>query len=217
MSAFAEIFNTTSDFLRLKGITPQITKGRAASPAELEQFRKKTGVVLPESFARFFTEYANGFEFCWQKSDEIWGSVSIPGLKQLAKRQLDWVGNVRGFLEDPNSLDECIDSPYRDQAFEIWRNMKSWIPFWDEGNGDHFCVDASDGRIRYDQHDWFDGFGSLAKTNGIIAGVSLEAFLQNWSRFCFCRNKSLWWGEFAAFGAIQWKPEFFDSEYYRGV
>src|SRR5262249_6310649 len=143
------------------------------------------------------------------------GGFSIPSLKQLSEQQQQRKQRIRKFLDNPHSLDRCMKPQYRDQAFEIWRKMETWIPFWDEGNGDHFCVDAANGHILYDQHDWYDGFGSIAKTNGIIAGQTLEDFLTNWSRFCFMRNESLWWGEFGKFGAIKWDPEFFDPEYFR--
>jgi cell wall assembly regulator SMI1 len=216
MSTFADIFDATATFLRAKGISPQVSKGRRASQSAVERFREQSGLALPESFAAFYTDFADGFDFSWQKTERERGAFSIPTLKQLSKDRRAWETLVRHFLDDPRSLDRCIDPPFRAEAFEIWRKMTSWVPFWDEGNGDHFCVDTSNGRIVYDQHDWFDGFGSLlAKTNGLIAGQSLADFLQNWSRFCFQPNKRLWWGEFGEFGAIKWEPEFFEPEFFR--
>ncbi len=215
MSAFSEIFDSTAAFLRTKGIAAELSKGSKADRASVEQSHRQTGVELPKSFSAFFTEYANGFHFMWEKSEDIWGAFSLPSLKDLAEQQQDWKRNVRDFLNDPKTMDRCIDSPFRAEAFRIWRRMDSWIPLWDEGNGDHFCVDSSSGQIRYDQHDWFDGFGSLAKGNGILAGQTLEDFLRQWSRFCFRPNNSLWWGEFGEFGVIKWEPEYFDAEYCR--
>ena len=71
-----------------------------------------------------------------------------------------------------------MEARFRAEAFEIWRRMNSWIPFITEANGDHFCVECASGRILYDQHDWFDGFGALASKNGAVAGGSLEDFLK---------------------------------------
>ena len=215
MSAFAEIFDSTSAFLRAKGIPTNVSKGRMARPTAIERFQKQTGIQLPASFAALFTDYADGFHFSWEKSEDIWGSVSIPSLKEIAAQQKGWRTNVRDFLADPKSMDKCVAPPFRAEAFKIWQRMESWIPFWDEGNSDHFCVDSLSGQIVYDQHDWFDGFGSLAKTNGIVAGKTLEDFLRQWSRFCFRPNKSLWWGEFGKFGSIKWEKEYFDAEYCR--
>jgi hypothetical protein len=215
MSAFADIFDSTSAFLRAKGIPTKVSKGRVAEKTSVQQFQKQTGMALPESFSGFFTGFADGFQFSWEKNEDIWGSISIPSLKELAGQQQEWKRHVRDFLEDPKSMDQCIDPPFRAEAFEIWQRMESWIPFLGEGNGDHFCVDSLSGQIIYDQHDWFDGFGSLAKTNGIVAGKTLEDFLRQWSRFCFRPNDSLWWGEFAGFGVIKWEAGYFDAEYCR--
>lgn len=217
MNAFADIFESTTAFLHSKGITPQLSKGNPAGPNAVERFQKQTGLQLPSNFAAFFTNFADGVWFGWEKSEDIWGGISIPSLNELAAQQEEWQRNVREFLNDPKSMDHCIDAPFRAEAFEIWRRMDSWVPFWDEGNGDHFCVDPFTGQIVYDQHDWFDGFGSLAKTNGILAGKTLEDFLRQWSRFCFRPNESRWWGEFGEFGLIKWDPEYFDPEYYRKI
>lgn len=215
MNVFADIFEATATFLRTKGASPQIVKGGKASRSAVDKFSRETGVALPASFSSFYTEFADGFSFTWEANEDQWGAFSILNLEQLSKDRRDWEKNISEFLDDPNSLDQCIDPPFRGEAFEIWRNMKSWVPFWDEGNGDHFCVETTSGRIVYDQHDWFDGFGSLATTNGIVAGQSLEDFLKNWSRFCFRPNKSLWWGEFGKFGSIKWEPDYFDADYHR--
>lgn len=215
MSTFVEIFDSTAKFLHERGISPEVAQGKKALLADVERFRKQTGVSLPESFSSFFTDFSDGFVLNWEKTEDEWGTFSMPSLDQLSSERLDWERNIRSFLDDPNSLDKCIDAPFRAKAFEIWRRMESWVPFWDEGNGDHFCVDVATGQIVYDQHDWFDGFGLLAKTNGIIAGQTLSDFLENWSRFCFQSNKQLWWGEFAQFGEIKWESDYFDSNYFR--
>jgi hypothetical protein len=63
MSAFADIFDSTSAFLRAKGIATKVSKGRTAKQASVEQFQKQTGVELPQSFSAFFTSFADGFHF----------------------------------------------------------------------------------------------------------------------------------------------------------
>lgn len=215
MDSFAEIFDSTTAFLKSKGVFPEINKGKRATAKAIEKFNAQTGIALPGDFSAFFTDFADGFQFRWEKGEESFGIFSMPTLKQLAKDRLDWERNVKDFLEDPNSLNGCVREPFRVDAFQIWRNMLPWVPFWDEGNGDHFCLDVKTGRIVYDQHDWFDGFGALAKTNGITAGDNLSDFLQNWARFCFLPNKSLWWGEFSKYGAIKWDPQYFEEEFVR--
>jgi cell wall assembly regulator SMI1 len=216
MSSFADIFDATARFLQAKGISPRQSKPKKASPSAVARFCEQTDVALPESFSAFYVEFADGYEFRWQTGESAFGVFSIPSLKQLARKRRDWERYVLDFLNDPDSLDRCMEPRFRERAFEIWRTMKGWVPFWDEGNGDHFCVDTAGGQIGYDQHDWFDGFGALAKINGILAGENLTDFLQHWSQFCFQPTNSLWWGEFGEFGAIQWKPEYFQSEFFRG-
>ena len=215
MDNFAKIFDDTAAYLKTKGISAYIFKGTKASQSAIQQFCQENGLTLPESFLAFYTHYANGFEFNWVKNEDVWGGFSIPNLTQLSEQRLNWERNVQDFLNDPNSLDRCVDLPFRAEAFKIWHEMKSWVPFWREEDGDHFCVDVRNGQIIFDQHDWFDGFGSLTKANGIIAGTNFEEFLNNWSRFCFQPNKSFWWGEFNKFGVIKWEAEYFNAEFYR--
>ena len=217
MNAFAGIFDSTNAFLEAKGIPCGQHKGAVAGPRAVEKFQAETGIRLPGSFSEFFTGFADGFQFYWEQSEDVCGGIAIPSLEEIAEEQKKWKRNVQDFLADPHCLDRCVQPPFRAQAFEVWRRMELWVPFWDESNGDHFCVDSSSGQIVYDQHDWFDGFGSIATTNGILAGRTLEDFLRNWSRFCFASNTSLWWGEFGKFGEIRWEPEYFAEEFYRGA
>jgi hypothetical protein len=216
MNPYSGIFDTTSSFLKKKGAHIEIAKGKKASSKDVELFLQKTGVALPESFSSFYTEFADGFDFRWMRADEVYGVFSLPSLESMAESRLSWERNVRDFLEDEHSLDKCVEEPFRAEAFAIWEKMLSWVPIWDEGDGDHFCLDTTTGQIVYDQHDWFDGFGSITKTNGIIAGQNLQDFIRNWSQFCFKSNNSLWWGEFGEFGAIKWEKKYFDAEFYRG-
>ena len=175
MSSFPEIFDSTAAFLKKKGISVEVNGGAKASMREVEKFHRQTGIVLPESFASFYTGFANGYEFIWQKDDETWGRFSIPNLDEIAVSTQDWLSNIKDFLDNPHSLDQCVKPPFRAEAFDIWKRMRGWAPMRRDTDGDHFCVETSSGRILYDQHDWFDGFGSLAKTNGIVAGESLGA------------------------------------------
>jgi len=215
MASFQEIFDKTEVFLKKKGISSEIAKGELASTADLEYFEQQSGLILPDSFSLFYTSFANGFNFCWEFEEEIQGQFAMPTLLQLGETYRDWRSNVQDFYKDPNSLDRCVELVFRTEAFAVWRRMEPWVPFWNEGNGDHFCVDSKTGQIVYDQHDWYDGFGSLTKTNGILAGHDFGNFLHNWSRFCFLPNTGHWWGEFGKFGAIKWSPEFFNPKFYR--
>ena len=93
--------------------------------------------------------------------------------------------NVADFADDPNSMNQCMDPTYRSDAYRISNRMKKWIPFIEEPDGDSFCLDCATGAIVFDKHDWFDGFGEIAETNGLIAGSDLGDFIRTWGRFSF--------------------------------
>ncbi|OYV07113.1 MAG: hypothetical protein CFE26_02770 [Verrucomicrobiales bacterium VVV1] len=82
-------------------------------------------------------------------------------------------------------MDQCIDPEFGEDAFRIWQRMKRWVPFIEEPEGDTFCLDLDSGMIVFDKHDWFDGFGEIAGTNGLIVGPSLIDFIRTWGRFSF--------------------------------
>jgi len=91
--------------------------------------------------------------------------------------------------------------------------MKDWIPFIEEPGGDAYCLDLANGEIVFDKHDWFDGFGEIAETNGMIAAPSLIDFVRTWGRFSF---SLMWFGD-APYSAAQTHLEwlFGDSEFER--
>jgi len=185
MSAdFASAFEEVATFLRSKGVTPSIESGRRATQVDLDRFKETTGVELPSSFSDFFTAFADGYRFSWESGDES-GCFSMPNLELLAEMRCQWARRTMEFTDDLQSLDQCIEAEFRDRAFEIWTRMSHWSPFIEEMDGDHFCVDLSGGEVVFDKHDWFDGFGEVAETNGMLAGSSLIDFIHHWGRFCF--------------------------------
>lgn len=185
MSAeFTVIFDDVIRFLNSKGVSTKIDRKPPATEGDLEEFTRATGVQLPPSFSEFFTTFSNGYEFDWESGEEA-GAFSMPDLEQLAEMRVEWIERVAEFADDPDSMDQCIDIRYRADAFQIWRKMKCWVPFIEEADGDAFCLDLTSGAIVFDKHDWFDGFGDIAETNGMIAGATLLDFVRTWGRFCF--------------------------------
>jgi cell wall assembly regulator SMI1 len=181
---YADAFDEVTAFLRSQGVEPEIKRSAVATPEDLARFRDATGIELPPSFRDFFTTFANGFEHTWDSDDEG-GGFSMPDLATLADRRRDWVERVSEFADDSSSMDQCVEPEYRDEAFRIWSKMMSWVPFIEESDGDAFCLDLVSGAIVFDKHDWFDGFGEIAETNGMIAGSSLLDFIRTWGRFSF--------------------------------
>jgi len=213
--SFESIFSKTAQWLEDQGLAVEIQQGECASQQEIVEFNERFKLKLPMSFSRFFTEFADGYSFSWEKTDEVWGQFIMPALNDLNESQEQWAEEISEYLDDPQTPDLFDDDDASDEGMAILKRMKFWVPFYDEGNGDHFALDTKSGAIVYDQHDWMDGFGSLATTNGIGAGKDLEDFLNQWSRFGFRRNESQWWGSFADQGKITWDPSFFESDFVR--
>lgn len=185
MSAeYAKAFDEVAAFLRSRGVEPEIERSAAATPEEVARFHEATGIELPPAFGDFFTTFANGYEFAWDSNGEG-GTFSMPDLATLADLRRDWVEGVSEFADDPRSMDQCVERDYRNEAFRIWDRMRAWVPFIEESDGDSFCLDLASGDIVFDKHDWFDGFGEIAETNGMIAGSSLLDFIRTWGRFSF--------------------------------
>ncbi len=183
-SPFAGIFEDARRDLEARGIEVHRTANGPAAEGALATFARDTGVELPRSFADFFIGFSNKYQFHWEHEGES-GYFSMPSLEELASMHREWTERVAEFSDDPHSLDECMEAEFRDEAFGIWKRMRSWLPFYQEPDGDEFCVDLSSGKIVFNKHDWFDGFGKIAETNGLIAGDSLTDFLQNWALFYF--------------------------------
>lgn len=190
-SDFSATFNEVDEFLQSKGVTVKVHLAEPANQRDLDAFAGKTGFHLPSSFSDFFSNFSNGYTFCWESEDGS-GVFSMPDLEALAAMQRDWVENICKFADDPESMNLCVEPEFREEAFRIWARMKNWIPFFEEPDGDAFCIDLTTGAIVFNKHDWFDGFGEIAETNGMIAGSSLIDFIRTWGRFCF---SSMWFGD----------------------
>jgi cell wall assembly regulator SMI1 len=211
------VLRETKAWLEKKGIQVEIaTLGRPATVDDISAFEGSTGLKLLPSTIEFFTKQGNGVWFSWQQSEEVWGQLVIDPLEELEQRYKGWRANVDDFANDPTSMDLCIRDPkHRPQAFSIWNSMKAWVPLVADEEGNGFCLDTSSGKIVLDEHDWFDGFGSLATTNGLVAGSGIPDFIRNWSKFCFRQPSSLWWGDFRKAGRVDWDPAKFDQEFIR--
>lgn len=206
---FENIFAEAAAWLKGKGISPAIEKRKIASSSEVARFSMRTGLDLPTSFSSFFTKFSDGYEFSWERNDGEWGLFRMPTLAQLAKKQRDWID----YVEEFHTRDNLVDEELADKGMRIWKRMRYWVPFWDEGNGDHFAVDTRSGKIVYDQFCWYGNDERVV--NGITAGRDLTDFVGAWSNYCFRRVKSQWWAEFVDLGRITWNEASFDPEFTR--
>lgn len=183
-SSFSEIFNGVRRDLEARDIEIQCVAAAPATAQDLAAFTGETGVELPRSFSDFFTAFADGYQFLWEHDGDS-GGLTMPSFRELADLHREWRAHVHEFADDPESMDQCVEEEFREEAFAVWNRMRSWLPFVEDEGGDQFCVDLPSGKILFNKHDWFDGFGEIAETNGLIAGDSLAGFLENWARFRF--------------------------------
>jgi cell wall assembly regulator SMI1 len=151
---------------------------------EMDRFSQETGIELPSSFGEFFTTFSNGYSLTWENGEES-GEFQMPSIDALADQYDEWKEFIGEYSNKPQNLDQCVEPDFRQEAFRIWQRMKGWIPFIAESEGDSFCLDLANGTIVFDKHDWYDGFGEVAETNGMIAGSSLPDFIRIWGRFSF--------------------------------
>lgn len=211
MNNYTSLFQSVARGLAEKGIDAESTDATPCDEDVVLKFEQATGMTMPESLKEFYTQFSDGFAFQWELNEGVWGCFAIPPISELISQTESWQRNVRQFANDPTSMNRCIRPEFRPRAFEIWHEMINWIPIWHEADGDHFCV-CQNGSVVYDQHDWFDGFGRIATTNGLLAGTSLFDHVQNWGQFYFMPPKDSWWGALAKGSSISWQADFFPPE-----
>lgn len=208
-----EVLRDTASALRSRGIEVATGIGDPVPEPRLDQLEALHDVRLPHDLRSIYLTIGDGLHLSWEHGD-TGGMLDIQPAADLMEVAKRFRVNVAEFADDPRSMDMCVDPPHRSRAFEIWESMRHWTPFMEEPNGDGFCI-RPDGAVVYDQHDWFDGFGDVATTNGLVAGRSLLDFIQQWSRFFFTPPTSLWWGEFGKRGSIDWEPALFHPDFTR--
>jgi hypothetical protein len=205
------ILKNTAATLRDRGIEVRAGVGDLISEVRLAELEASRSVRLPEELRSIYLTVGNGMHLSWEHED-MGGMFDIPPAADLLESTQRFRYNVASFANDPKSMNKCVKPQHRAKAFEVWESMRLWTPFCEEGDGDGFCI-RPDGAVVYDQHDWFDGFGDLATTNGLVAGSSLLEFARSWSRFFFTSPVSAWWGEFGKRGSIDWEPSLFHPTY----
>ncbi|BCU75325.1 hypothetical protein [Luteolibacter sp. LG18] len=209
------LFKTLSAELIERGIEPSLRGNPPCGTESIREFERASSLQLPRRISDIYTGFADGFIFEWEDSQETSGLFGLPPLSQLTEDTQTWQDTIRSFTDDPSSMDQCVAPPYREEAFRCWNRMRSWIPIWNEGNGDHFCLDATTGEIQYYPHAWYDGFGKIATTCGIPAGTDLDDFVVNWSRYYFTPPHHYYWGAFLKAGRITWEPSYFGTDHVR--
>jgi cell wall assembly regulator SMI1 len=181
---------------------------------ELQRLQEANAVTLPPELIDLYTKEAGGMLITWDHRD-TGGMFELPRPQDLLANKLSFRDLVAEIADDRAYIDKHTDAPFREDAYRIWNSMREWIPLYHEADGDQFCIRPEDGRVVYNQHDWFDGFGTLAETNGLVVGDSISDFVTRWARFYFTCPASLWWGDCVRTGTFEWDESLFDPEFIR--
>jgi hypothetical protein len=216
MNSYLSVVKKTEEFLRKKRIKTTIEVGRKLDGRRIIALEKSLKRPLPKEFSNFYNEIGDQFLFQWSKSPEFdklsSGMIAIPTPEVLAD-QFEKRSKHTAWMSEKDAFVNCVDAEYHDAAAQIVQRMKSWLPFWKEGNGDQFCIDLATGEVVLDNHSWFDGFYGDAYATGVIAGANFLDFFARWANVCFMCPTSLWWMSLADGPRLSWNPEEFNSRF----
>jgi hypothetical protein len=203
-----EIFDKVTLHLDGLGIRPQLSSNEPASAAELAEAEREIAGTLPRDLKSLYLEYANGFTFRWSVDDDFdnadeRGCFELPDLPALIRYR-------EPFRDSWAESLDLSDIPNPDLAADTVSKMRRWLAFWEEPNGDQFCIDLGDGKVVFNQHDWFDGGDGF---NGHLAAGTFSEFVLSWSHVCFARPLGLYWPDTFSAQGINWNAENFDERY----
>lgn len=188
--AFLELFERVAEHVRRQGVKVRFKRGKALTTSTIEHVRSKALIPIPESMAEFFLEMGDGIEFAWNAGGDRGplANLEFPQLKDCVLETLDQVSWRTEWQDD-------YDFRYAQNpalAKQTALRMRRWMPFYDVGNGDRFCLDTAydPAPVVFDKHDWHDGG---AGENGHRLADSLSDFFQDWAQVCFQFPRSLRW------------------------
>lgn len=208
-----EIFSHPIGHLKALGIKATYKIGAKCREDELADAELKIGSSIPDDLRKLYLKSGNGAEFSWQESEDDnchkFANLSIPDLESL----IDLVSNWREKRFWSWTAKDFAGSSDPKLAKQTVQRMKNWLPLFEEGNGDKFCIEIGDPRpsVVFHQHDWNDGGNGV---NGLKVANSLGEFLQQWSKVCFLMPSNLWWPSVIGVQGINWSSEKFDERYH---
>lgn len=203
---YRAVFEAVKDHLDRIGVPYSHIKNKPASSRDVSRFEKRFGLTLPGPLKDFYLAFSDGTFFHWQDG-ESYGAFLIPSVKELGKDRKEW---------EQTALLPDSDFPFvEDEALAraSLAEMRRWLPFDEDAEGDKLCLDCGigSGAVRYHRHDWFDG-GTGA--NGSIMASDLDSFLLAWSRVCFAWPT--WWQATIGAEGVVWDSDDFPPEYRLG-
>ena len=177
-----KITDNIKSFLNKKDIDLELTINKSLSNSKVDKLFNKIHSEVHTSIKSFYTENCNGFYLHWE-TNKYCGHLEFDSIQDIKEGYEEFQEYVEFIIND--AYENCINPQYRDQANQLLKRMKNWTPLIYEGNGDSIILDLKTGEVLYNYHDWYDGFGTLTKTNGMFISNSIIDFLTQWGNYCF--------------------------------
>ena len=154
-------------------------------PIEKRKFDKLFNTFyknIHSSIKEHYTQESNGFNLHWETDNDC-GDIEFDSVNDIKESYEEFQNHVQFIINEV--LDNCIEKPYKNKAIKIVGQMKNWSPLKYEGNGDSIVLELNTGKVLYNSHDWYDGFGTLKTTNGHLVAESLNDYISKWGNYCF--------------------------------
>jgi hypothetical protein len=188
--AYLELIERVAEHVQRQGVKVRFERGKPLAASAIERARAEAFIPIPPSLIDFYAEIGDGMEFAWSSkgNDRLFANHEIPKIEECAPQSFDnvsWLPEWKDDYEFPYVKDPAL-------AKTTALKMRKWLPFWDTGNGDSFCLDTSlaPSPVLFNQHDWLDGGSGK---NGHQVADSLFEFYSQWAEVCFQFPRSLWW------------------------
>ena len=155
----------------------------------IKYIEEQKAIVYEKSFKKINEEVKSvlGHEL----SDEV--SIIYSSYAEFKISWLEENRNKSGYVdfvpyvnleEEHKNLVESVAEIYdmSEDEFEIADDINNWFPLFKFRNGDMFCLDKRDGKIKFFEHDVIDCGPNL---HGIIISKSVNELFSLWSKIHF--------------------------------
>lgn len=188
--AYLELFEQVADRVRSQGVKVVFERGKPLAASAIQRACAKSVIPIPASLAEFYAEVGDGLRFAWKskKHGNAFANYEVPGLEGCVVESFESV-TWRTEWDDTYAFRGTADPVLAKQTA---LKMRKWMRFYDQGNGDMFCLDTAvdPAPVVFDKHDWFDGGTG---ENGHRLADSLLQFFTCWAQVCFQFPRTCWW------------------------
>ena len=205
-------FDRVAYHLQSLGIPLEVELNETVTSEAGNIVQEQLGVVLPESYLQFVTQFADGFQLRWSEPKGASTNFEMEGVESSLEGMLgmrDW-----RFYDEEGARKYGFPSVDDfELALDTNRRMHNWLPIYRVPNGDYISIDLNPdqlGQVIYDDHSWMDGGTGH---NGYLMAPDITSFFQAWGSVCFSQPRSYWWKDVLAEAGVDWKSDQFDDRF----